>query len=52
MFESSGGFTVHYVSRAKVEHLARGFDILSIDKFEEGTLSRKRFRVPLGKKIS
>lgn len=52
MFESSGGFTVHFFSREKIEQLAQGFDILSIDEFEEGTLPRRLFRVTLRKKIS
>jgi len=52
MFESGGGFTVHFFSREKVEQLAQGFDILSIDEFEEGTLPRRLFRVTLRKKIS
>lgn len=50
MYEISGGFIVHFFSRGKVEHLARGFEILSIDEFEEGTLPRKLFRVTLRKK--
>ncbi|HSK31367.1 MAG TPA: class I SAM-dependent methyltransferase [Candidatus Limnocylindria bacterium] len=49
-FESSGGFAVHFFSREKVRHLATGFDILSIDEFEEGALPRKLFRVTLRKK--
>jgi SAM-dependent methyltransferase len=52
MFESSGGFTVHFFSREKVEQLAQGFDILSIDEFEEGALPRKLFRVTLRKKAT
>lgn len=52
MYESSGGFIVHFFSREKVEHLAKGFDILSIDEFEEGTLPRKLFRVTLRKRTN
>jgi flavin reductase (DIM6/NTAB) family NADH-FMN oxidoreductase RutF len=52
MFESSGGFTIHFFSREKVEQLAQGFDILSIDEFEEGALARRLFRVTLRTKIS
>jgi len=44
-----GGFIVHFLSREKVERLARGFRILSIDEFEEGGLPRKLFRVTLRK---
>lgn len=52
MYEISGGFIVHFFSREKVEHLAKGFDILSIDEFEEGTLPRKLFRVTLRKRTN
>ena len=45
-----GGFIVHFFSQEKVEHLARGFQIISIDEFEEGGLPRKLFRVTLRKK--
>jgi hypothetical protein len=50
MYESGSGFIVHFFSRNQVEHLARGFDILSIEQFEEGALPRKLFRVTLRKK--
>ena len=50
MYESGSGFIVHFFSRNKVEHLARGFDILSIEQFEEGALPRKLFRITLRKK--
>ena len=45
----SGGFIVHFFSLEKVKQLAEGFEILSIDKFEEGSLPRKLFRVALKK---
>ncbi|HEX7534464.1 MAG TPA: class I SAM-dependent methyltransferase [Syntrophales bacterium] len=45
-----GGFIVHFFSRSMVEHLAEGFEIVRIDEFEEGELSRKLFRVTLRKK--
>lgn len=51
-FESSGGFTVHFFSRETVQRLAAGFDILTIDEFEEGALPRKLFRVTLRKKAT
>jgi len=51
-FESSGGFAVHFFSRETVRNLATGFDILSIDEFEEGALPRKLFRVTLRKKAA
>jgi SAM-dependent methyltransferase len=50
MFESAGGFAVHFFSRETVQRLAAGFDILSIDEFEEGALPRRLFRVTLRKK--
>ena len=45
-----GGFIVHFFSKKKVEHLAKGYEILSIDEFEEGKLPRKLFRVTLRKR--
>jgi hypothetical protein len=44
-----GGFIVHYFDREKVARLAKGFDIVGIDEFEEGGLPRKLFRVTLRK---
>ncbi len=44
-----GGFVVHFFTREKVEHLARSFEIVAIDEFEEGGLPRKLFRVTLRK---
>jgi len=44
-----GGFVVHFFSKEKVEHLAKGYDIVSIDEFEEGELPRKLFLVMLRK---
>ncbi len=44
-----GGFIVHFFSREKVEILAKGYEIVSIDEFEEGGLPRKLFRVILRK---
>lgn len=45
-----GGFIVHFFSREKVAHLAKGLEIVSVDEFEEGGLPRKLFRVTLRKK--
>ncbi len=45
-----GGFVVHFFSREKVELLAKGYEIISVDEFEEGRLPRKLFRVTLRKK--
>ena len=44
-----GGFIVHFFNREKVIHLANGFEIVSIDEFEEGGLPRKLLRVTLRK---
>lgn len=46
MYEVNG-FIVHFFSREKVKHLAKGYEIVSIDEFEEGPLPRKLFRVTL-----
>ena len=43
------GFIVHFFSKEKVEHLAKGYEIISIDEFEEGALPRKLFIVVLRK---
>lgn len=44
-----GGFIVHFFSREKVEHLAKGYDVVEIAEFEEGPLPRKLFSVTLKK---
>lgn len=44
-----GGFIVHFFNREKLIHLAKGFEIVSIDEFEEGGLPRKLWRVTLRK---
>ena len=46
-----GGFIVHFFSKEKVEHLANGYQIMSVDEFEEGGLPRKLFRVTLKKQL-
>lgn len=51
MYET-GGFIVHFFSREKVELLAKGCEILGIDRFEEGELPRKLFRVTQRKEIT
>ena len=45
-----GGFIVHFFSPEKVRKLAKGWEIVSIDEFEEGGLPRKLFRVTLRRK--
>lgn len=44
-----GGFIVHFFSLEKVRQLARGYEIVSIDEFEEAGLPRKLYRVTLRK---
>ena len=44
------GFIVHFFSKEKIKNLSNGFDILEIEKFEEGTFPRKLFKVTLVKK--
>ena len=48
MYENDG-FIVHFFSKEKVEHLAKGYEIVSMDEFEEGELPRKLFLVVLRK---
>jgi SAM-dependent methyltransferase len=43
------GFIVHFFDRAKVDRLARGFEIVSVEEFEEGKLPRRLYRVTLHK---
>ena len=50
MYEVNG-FVVHFLSRDKVEHLAKGYDIVSVDEFEEGELPRRLFQVTLRKSM-
>jgi hypothetical protein len=49
MYEVSG-FIVHFFSREDVERLAEGYEIVSVDEFEEGELLRKPFRVTIRKR--
>jgi len=44
------GFIVHFFSREIIEQNAEGFDIISIESFEEGSFPRKLFRIILKKK--
>ena len=39
------GFIVHFFSKDRVNQLAKGFEILDIEKFEEGKFPRKLFIV-------
>ena len=45
------GFIVHFFSEEKIKNLSNGFDILEIEKFEEGSFPRKLFIVVLKKKL-
>jgi hypothetical protein len=45
----NNGFIVHFFSEEKVREIADGFNIINIEKFEEGTFPRKLFRVTLKK---
>jgi hypothetical protein len=44
-----GGFIVNFFDRAKVERVSQGYELLSVDEFEEGGMPRKLFRVTLRK---
>jgi SAM-dependent methyltransferase len=44
-----GGFIVNFFDRAKVERVSQGYEILSVDEFEEGGMPRRLFRVTLRK---
>jgi SAM-dependent methyltransferase len=39
------GFIVHFFSKEKINQLVDGFEVLDIEKFEEGTFPRKLFIV-------
>jgi SAM-dependent methyltransferase len=43
------GFIVHFFSKEKIKQNVAGFEIISIDSFEEGAFPRKLFRVILKK---
>ena len=45
------GFVVHFFSEEKVKNFTGGFDILNIEKFQEGSFPRKLFMVTLRKKL-
>ena len=44
------GFIVHFLSEEKVTKISNGFNIVNIERFEEGAFPRKLFRVILKKK--
>lgn len=49
MWEIEGGFIVHFLSKEKVEHLLKGYELADIRELEEGPLPRKLFMVILQK---
>jgi SAM-dependent methyltransferase len=49
MWEIGGGFIVHFFSREKVEDLAKGYEIVAVEEFEEGEVLKKLFAVTLRK---
>ncbi len=49
MWEIGGGFIVHFFSAEKVEHLAGGYEVVSVEEFEESDLPKKLFLVTLKK---
>jgi SAM-dependent methyltransferase len=46
------GFIVHFFDRAKVERLARGYETVSVEELEEGTLPRRLYRVTVRRPIA
>ena len=45
------GFIVHFFSKDKINQFSKGFEILEIEKFEEGKFPRKLFKVTLKKNL-
>ena len=43
------GFIVHFFTYEKIKKISNGYDIVSIDKFEEGSFPRKLYQVTLQK---
>ena len=42
---------MHFFDRAKVEELARGWELVGVDEFEEAKLPRRLYRVTLRKPL-
>lgn len=42
-----GGFVVHFFTDAKIRRLARGFDLLAVERLQEGSLPRDLYAVSL-----
>ena len=47
-----GGFIVNFFDRTKVDRLAQGYEVLSVDEFEEGAMPRRLYRVTLRTPLS
>ena len=47
----NNGFIVHFFSKKKIKSLSKGFAIINIERFEEGTFPRKLFKVTSKKKL-
>jgi SAM-dependent methyltransferase len=45
----TGSFVVHFFSSEKVKHLAKGYEVASIEEFEEGELPRRLYLVSMRK---
>jgi len=45
------GFIVHFFSKDKIKSLSKGYDILKIEQFEEGSFPRKLFMATIRKKL-
>ena len=48
----SDGFVVHFFDRGLIERLADGYDVLEVDRYQEGSLPRDLFRVALRRRES
>jgi hypothetical protein len=44
-----GGFIVHFFSQEKIQQLAKGYEIVNVEAYEEGDLPRHLFCVMLRK---
>ena len=46
----SNGFIVHFFSKEKIKKLLRGFELLDMSTFEEGSFPRRLYRATMRKK--
>jgi hypothetical protein len=49
LYELEGGFIVHFFSLEKVPRLAEGYELLSVEEFEETALPKRLYLVRLRK---